>query len=186
MQSKEYIKIKARKFAKQTWAGPGKFGVFIVICIIIIATFESLGLSNREKNLELRSIPLVAVQLNLKTIEEGIKVENQSDNNNSVQVNKKIEESAEVNKEVRENMMLSAAVDQYLYENATIDEDERNNSTDEYVENKNSDSIKLSGIEEYVNYKLNDDEESYNTTSTAKNFINDDDEQELDLAFFDV
>ena len=70
MQSKEYLKIKARKLAKQTWAGPGKFGVFIVICIIVIATFESLGLSNREKNLELRSVPLASVNLNLKTIEE--------------------------------------------------------------------------------------------------------------------
>ena len=181
MQSKEYIKIKARKFAKQTWAGPGKFGVFIVICIIIIATFETLGLSNREKNLELRSIPLVAVQLNLKTIEEGINAENQPGNDNSVQVNKKIEESAEVNKENRENMMLSAAVDQYLYENTTDDE-----NTDEFVENKNTDSIKLSEIQEYVNYKLNDDEESYNSTSTANSFISDDDEQEDDFAFFDI
>ena len=181
MQSKEYIKIKARKFAKQTWAGPGKFGVFIVICIIIIATFETLGLSNREKNLELRSIPLVAVQLNLKTIEEGINAENKSGNDNSVQVNIKIEESAEVNKENRENMMLSAAVDQYLYENTTDDE-----NTDEFVENKNTDSIKLSVIQEYVNYKLNDDEESYNSTSTANSFISDDDEQEDDFAFFDI
>ena len=181
MQSKEYIKIKARKFAKQTWAGPGKFGVFIVICIIIIATFETLGLSNREKNLELRSIPLVAVQLNLKTIEEGINAENQSGNDNSVQVHEKIEESAKVNKENRENMMLSAAVDQYLYENTTDDE-----KTDEFVENKNTDSIKLSEIQEYVNYKLNDDEESNNSTSTANSFISDDDEQEDDFAFFDI
>ena len=52
MQSKDYFKNKARKIAKQTWAGPGKFGVFIILCIIVIATFESLGLSNREKNLE--------------------------------------------------------------------------------------------------------------------------------------
>ena len=55
-KSKEYFKNKARKLAKQTWAGPGKFGVFIVLCFILVATFESLGLSNREKNLEMRSV----------------------------------------------------------------------------------------------------------------------------------
>ncbi len=66
MLSKAYFKIKARKFAKQTWAGSGKFGVFIVICIIIIATFKSLRLSKREKNIDLRSVQLIAVQLNLK------------------------------------------------------------------------------------------------------------------------
>ncbi len=115
MQSKEYFKIKARKIAKQTWAGPGKFGVFIVICIIIIATFESLGLSNREKNLELRSVPLVAVQLNLKSIEEGVKVDSQ-DSKLRYRGIKDLENS----NKLRDDMLLYGAVDQYLYENSTL------------------------------------------------------------------
>lgn len=115
MQSKEYFKIKARKIAKQTWAGPGKFGVFIVICIIIIATFESLGLSNREKNLELRSVPLVAVQLNLKSIEEGVKAESQ-DTKLRYRGIKDLENS----NKLRDDMLLYGAVDQYLYENSTL------------------------------------------------------------------
>ena len=67
MQPKDYIKNKARKIAKQTWAGPGKFGVFIILCIIIIATFESLGLSNREKNLELRTVQNIVIPVNHHT-----------------------------------------------------------------------------------------------------------------------
>lgn len=182
MQSKEYIKIKARKFAKQTWAGPGKFGVFIIICIIIIATFESLGLSNREKNLELRSVPLVAVQLNLKNIEEGVENNGKSEQNSTLSKVKPLIQDLEFNKEVRENMILSAAVDQYLYENTTLEEEENEKGRfrREFNSELNND---LKDIQEYIDFRLSEEDESYNSNSTA--FASDEDELD-DLEFFDI
>ena len=120
MQSKEYLKIKARKLAKQTWAGPGKFGVFIVICIIVIATFESLGLSNREKNLELRTVPLVAVNLNLKSIEEGVDGNITKDQYKPLKF-RSLKDFENLN-QMRENIILLGAMDQYVYENEVPEE----------------------------------------------------------------
>lgn len=189
MQSKEYLKIKARKIAKQTWAGPGKFGVFIVICIIIIATFESLGLSNREKNLELRNVPLVAVQLNLKNIEEGV----ESKTSDTILSNSKQIKDMEFNSDFQNQMILSAAVDQYLYESLSstdsFDEDLSDRQGREYnvvsiqkdssinksgkiikESKKNSTNLYNTNTEENISYSINDDEE----------------DKELDLAFFDI
>ena len=47
----ENIKTKLNLILKQILTGGSNIGVFIILCIIVVATFESLGLSNREKNL---------------------------------------------------------------------------------------------------------------------------------------
>jgi hypothetical protein len=114
MQSKDYFKNKARKLAKQTWAGPGKFGVFIVLCIIIVATFESLGLSNREKNLEMRSVQNIVIPVNEKVtidVEQNLK---------EAELQEKLKMSTEVDFQrkilERENILLYGAVEQYLFE----------------------------------------------------------------------
>lgn len=118
MQSKEYFKNKARKLAKQTWAGPGKFGVFIVICIIIVATFESLGLSNREKNLELRTVPNIVIPTTEKVSVDTLEQNKNEANAESFQ--EKLKQSAHIDFEKkiqeRENILLYGAVDQYLFE----------------------------------------------------------------------
>lgn len=54
MKFSESVKVQYRRLAKSTWLGPGKFGVFILICIFVIATMEKIGLSNREKVIESR------------------------------------------------------------------------------------------------------------------------------------
>ena len=114
MQSKEYFKNKARKLAKQTWAGPGKFGVFIVLCIMVVATFESLGLSNREKNLEMRSVQNIVIPVGEKVT---IDVEQ---NQNEAELQEKLTMSAKVDFQKRilerENILLYGAVEQYLFE----------------------------------------------------------------------
>lgn len=117
MQSKEYFKLKAKKLARQTWAGPGKFGVFIIICIIIIATFESLGLSNREKNLEIRSVPLVAINMNLKDIHEGNDISNTKE---VARLAKDLPLKDLDNKnKLRFSLLYHGAIDQYLYEHSS-------------------------------------------------------------------
>jgi hypothetical protein len=115
MQPKDYLKNQARKLAKQTWAGPGKFGVFIIICIFIIAAFESLGLSNREKNLEIRTVSKVVIsQAHSQVIEVK--------ENNTEMFNEKLKLSAQFDYEKkilqRENILLFGALDQYMYENS--------------------------------------------------------------------
>ncbi len=119
MQSKEYLKNKARKFAKQTWAGPGKFGVFILLCIFIIATFESLGLSNREKNLEVRSVQKIVIPVN--NMDKNIKevADAMEANSNSFNEKLKISTQIDMNKKIieREKILLNGAMEQNLFEN---------------------------------------------------------------------
>jgi hypothetical protein len=116
MQPKDYLKNKARVFAKQTWAGPGKFGVFIFLCILIIATFESLGLSNRERNLELRTVNNIVIK---KGQEKNILPQEHELDVSSFK--EKLKVSAQIDKENRErmieNILLYGTLDQYVYEN---------------------------------------------------------------------
>lgn len=135
MQSKEYIKNKARKLAKQTWAGPGKFGVFILLCIFIIATFESLGLSNREKNLEFRSVqkivmPVNTAEKNLIEVAEAIEA-----NSNSFNEKIKISTQIDMNKKIieREKILLNGAMEQNLFENKYTIQNFESLSTDEKI-----------------------------------------------------
>jgi len=117
MQSKDYFKNKARKLAKQTWAGPGKFGVFIVLCIIVVATFESLGLSNREKNLEFRNVQNIVIPVTEKIT---VEVEQGKNEEKIAELQEKLKISAHIDFEKkileRENILLYGAVDQYLFE----------------------------------------------------------------------
>lgn len=117
--NREILKAKAKKLAKTTMAGPGKFAVFIIICIFIIAAFESLGLSNREVNLERRSVPkvVIKIQKNDELIEQQI-----SDFGNNETLNKKLKitNQIEIQEKVsnRDNIMLTGALDQFFFENA--------------------------------------------------------------------
>ena len=116
MQPNEYLRNKARKLAKQTWAGPGKFGVFIVICIIVIAFFESIGLSNREKNLELRNVQSIVMPINYKIekINEGVDQLRSQTSLSSQTYSTKIE--SEKKNQERVNILLLGAMEQYLFE----------------------------------------------------------------------
>jgi len=135
MQSREYLKIQARKLAKQTWAGPGKFGVFILLCIMIIATFESLGLSNREKNLEFRSVQKIVIPIN--TVEKNIIEVNDALEPDSISFNEKLRKSTQIdlnNKIIeREKILLNGAMEQNIYENQFSLSNFHKLSTDEKI-----------------------------------------------------
>lgn len=121
MQSKEYFKNQARKLAKQTWAGPGKFGVFILLCIMIVATFESLGLSNREKNLEFRSIQKIVIPINTNQEKERALDISEAFDNNINLLNEKLKISTifDQNRKIleREKIILNGAMEQNIFEN---------------------------------------------------------------------
>ena len=52
--TKDFMK-KVNHTRKQNWSAPTTMGVFILICMFTIYSFEMLGLSNKEKNLEFRN-----------------------------------------------------------------------------------------------------------------------------------
>ena len=120
MQSNDYFRTKARRFAKQTWAGPGRFGVFILLCLVVVATFESLGLSNRERNLELRNVQSVVMPIELTPDKMSFDA---TENVNHIKIEnfqEKLKQSAQIDFEKknleRENILIYGTVDQYLFE----------------------------------------------------------------------
>lgn len=177
MQSKDYFKLKAKKLARQTWAGPGKFGVFIIICIIIIATFESLGLSNREKNLEIRSVPLVAINLNLKDIHEGNDITNTKE---VARLAKDIPLKEIDNKnKLRFSLLYHGAIDQYLYEHSsTLNSDNYNKNIEKIIPTQfNQNNLELKDQSSYsASINMNSNYyEVYVQNSDSKNETNIDD-----------
>jgi hypothetical protein len=78
-----------------------------------------MGLSNREKNLELRNVQNVVIPINynIEKINEGvdqIKTENSSISQDKLKLSINIE--MEKRNMERENLLLLGAMDQYLYE----------------------------------------------------------------------
>lgn len=45
---------KVNQFRKQNWSAPAIMGFFIAICMMVIFGFETLGLAQRQKNLDMR------------------------------------------------------------------------------------------------------------------------------------
>ncbi len=48
------IARKAYQIRKQNWSAPTIMSAFIIVCMIIVYSFESLGLAQKEKNLDFR------------------------------------------------------------------------------------------------------------------------------------
>jgi len=119
MLSKTSLRNQAKKLYKKTLAGPGKFGIFILLCIIIIFSFESLGLTNKEKNLEVRIVNKKVIPI--KVQEKRVKKVPSLEKENSNALNKKIKIVTEmdITKKLieRENILLSGAIEQNIYEN---------------------------------------------------------------------
>ena len=89
-----------------------------MLCIIVVATFESLGLSNREKNLEMRTVQNIVIPVSDKIT---IEVEQANEANMELQEKLKISTSIDFQKKIleRENILLFGAVEQYLFEHQT-------------------------------------------------------------------
>lgn len=47
-------KSGGRRFNLNNWSAPAIMSAFLFICMIVIFSIENIGLSNREKNVELR------------------------------------------------------------------------------------------------------------------------------------
>lgn len=125
----DYLTNKIRILIKQILTGSGNIGVFIILSIIVVATFESLGLSNREKNLEHRLIQ--NMDLSIESIDKSYyqgsriiingELKNLNLNNNCDFLIQKLKTDSRKdleNKKLERNKILfTGAIEQYLYEN---------------------------------------------------------------------
>ena len=127
---KEYLKNQVRKIAKQTWAGPGKFGVLIFLCILIIAFFESVGLTNRENVIEMRNVQKTVIPI--RDIDTDTSLESRIQKIDTDEFKELLQKYDHLYMEqkgiLRDSILQNAMIDQYFYVNAekinaTIDED---------------------------------------------------------------
>lgn len=114
-------KALCRKFnqiRKQNWSAPTTMSVFIIICMICIFSLETIGLLNKEKNLNYRLSNSDIIKNNLEENSLNYKELKQD-------AKKLIEENAlkQVTKEeaikLLEEIILSAANYQISYENSS-------------------------------------------------------------------
>lgn len=45
---------KANQLRKKNWSAPTVMSAFIFVCMILVYSFETMGLLNKEKNLDFR------------------------------------------------------------------------------------------------------------------------------------
>ncbi len=143
----ENIKTKLSIILKQIISGSGNIGLFIILSIIVVATFESLGLSNREKNLEHRLIQNMDLSIesfdkNLyasskTTIKAELKAFRFKKENSHLLIQKlKMDSKKDIeNKNLERNKILfNGAIEQYLYENKENFPDSENVSIEDKIE----------------------------------------------------
>lgn len=121
MLSKTNLKNQARKYYKRTLAGPGKFGVFILLCILIIFSFEALGLSNRENNLEYRTInkKVIPVKIQEKKSNDSQDLKRRSSTlDNKLKVFNEIDSERKIH--LIEKILYKGALEQKHYENSVL------------------------------------------------------------------
>jgi len=122
MLSKTDFKKKALRLYKKTLAGPGKFGVFIILCILIIFSFESLGLSNKESNLEIRTINKRVIPVINQ--ESKAKPAHSSNKSSSTLVTKKLKKFNDIDHKNKisemEKILYKGAIDQQNYQDKLL------------------------------------------------------------------
>lgn len=112
---------KFNQIRKQNWSAPTTMSVFIIICMIFIFSFESLGLMNKEKNLNMR----------YDLLEEGLKLAHNPDEKEVNEVKKddslnsidlrRISDAERANRNIK--LLMDSAYSQYLYESSLINKD---------------------------------------------------------------
>merc|ERR1712151_281862 len=140
---------------KQILNGSGNIGVFILLSIITVATFEGLGLSNREINLEHRLIQ--NMDLSIDSLDKGFyqnsKVNVKSDlktlkkdNNDVLSQRLRIDSQKDYeNRNIeRTKILFEGAIEQYLYENKEIFPNSQNVEINDKIKRFNNYLIKRS------------------------------------------
>lgn len=53
--SKSFLR-RANQIRKQKWSAPTVMGIFILICMMLVFGFETIGIAQKEKNLDYRIV----------------------------------------------------------------------------------------------------------------------------------
>jgi hypothetical protein len=128
MFSKNFVR-KANQFRKQNWSAPTVMSVFIIICMIIIFSMESLGLSNKERNLQFRHvtperiIKTAAEQTQNKQKDSSI-VNMESENARIAKLKNITQKSKEEHYEQMMRILMEGATEQLKYQGIHFNEDQ--------------------------------------------------------------
>jgi hypothetical protein len=111
---------KINRIRKKNWSAPTIMGAFILTCMIIIYSFEYLGLTNKEKNLDHRITNpenLIKVVSNTVKINRHIQENTPPENLGSTYFKFLTQKDKEKHLIEMKNILLEAAEHQYNYEN---------------------------------------------------------------------
>lgn len=116
--SKTDLQNQAKYYYKKTLAGPGKFALFLLLCIFTVFSVELIGLSNKESNLEIRTINNRVIPI-IVNEEKAKNVPNVNKNTNSFDEKLRISTAKDNSRRVimRENILLSGALGQEKFDN---------------------------------------------------------------------
>ena len=112
---------KFNQIRKQNWSAPTTMSVFIIICMIFIFSFESLGLIKKKKNLHMR-YDLIEEGLTFTPNPEEEKVLDvkKDDSLNSIDL-RRITDAERANRNIK--LLMESAYSQYLYESSLINKE---------------------------------------------------------------
>ncbi len=104
---------RIKHLRRKNWSAPITMSVFIIICMIVVFSFETLGLSNKERNLEYRK----SREIIHKPFENLNKNEPEPEIDQSVfdLLNHVSKTSKSHNLEKRNSMLLDAAQEQFKF-----------------------------------------------------------------------
>lgn len=140
MKFKNPFKKLNNSMRKKNWSAPAIITVFIIIMMILVYSFEQIGLLNKERNLDLRlSNPESIIKtsyrdLNLKVVKPKMPMDKFS-KEKKAKINEslmnKIDQQAKKTKEEHikniRNILIDGAISQIIYEVS-----KRNNDKDNY------------------------------------------------------
>jgi len=131
---------KLNRIPMKNWSAPAIISVFIIVCMIIVYSFESIGLLNKERNLDMR---LTNPESLIKTTYKDLKIihadkfmDNQTNsiNNLNIEFNNQLRKDFVLNKinvhskiskeifiETINKILIDGALEQMRFENSTYD-----------------------------------------------------------------
>ena len=105
--------MKLNNLRKKQWSAPATMTVFILICMLIVFSMEALGLTNKEKNLQLRK--MTYKEIKFKHSENYMLKINESDEfENFYDFMNELKEITTQDLKLKTiNILLSSAIEQY-------------------------------------------------------------------------
>merc|ERR1711934_483610 len=113
---------KANQIRKQNWSAPSVMSAFIIFCMFMVYSFETIGILNKDRNIDFR---ITTPETNIKTYNKINKISSNVINFSGEIISDK---NREENLEKIRQIMLDGAMEQIQLESCTeIEESENEN-----------------------------------------------------------